>query len=34
MRQCVDCEYRVESIARRDAEGVNADGSEADATRG
>ncbi len=34
MRQCIDCEYRIESIARRDAEGVNADGSEADAARG
>ena len=27
MRHCIDCEYRIESIDRRNAEGANADGS-------
>jgi len=27
MRQCVDCEYRVEVMARRAERGLNADGS-------
>ncbi len=27
MRQCVDCEYRVEVMAHRAARGLNADGS-------
>lgn len=30
MRHCIDCEYRIEVVARRDAAGAAADGSPAD----